>query len=305
MQRIIGRFQGDEAGPLLVVIGAMHGNEPAGVRAIELVLKMLDVEYIRNQAFTFKGNVLGLIGNYKALEQKKRFIDRDMNRCWSPTVMESTDASVAEYAEIKEVHHQIMQEIDNNDYSKVIILDLHTTSSDQGIFVIPSTDPESLKIARELHAPVVLGIADGLKNTSLHYFSRVSLSVPVIPVVFESGQHQDPMSVNRAVAGIINCMRTVEMVHSDHVENIHDQLLLNFSEPLPKIVELSYSHGISDNDRFTMRPGYTNFDSIAEGEWLADDARGKVLSPTDGRILMPLYQVQGEDGFFIVKEVNA
>jgi len=44
LNRIIGRYDGSEKGPMLVCIGAMHGNEPAGVRAIELVLKMLDVE---------------------------------------------------------------------------------------------------------------------------------------------------------------------------------------------------------------------------------------------------------------------
>ncbi len=305
MQRVIGKFSGDEEGPLLVIIGAMHGNEPAGVRAIELVLKMLDVEYIRNLKFTFKGHVLGLIGNYKALEQKKRFIDRDMNRCWSPVVMDNPDDnSIAEFEEIREVHNLVMEEIESGNYSKVIILDMHTTSSDLGIFVIPSSNPESLKIAKELQAPVVLGIADGLKNTNLHYFHNLESTVPIIPVVFESGQHQDPMSVNRAVAAIINCMRTVEMVDSEHVDNIHDHLLLKFSEPLPKVVELSYSHGITAEDKFVMRPGYKNFDSITEGEWLADDANGKVFAPSGGRILMPLYQVQGEDGFFIVREVN-
>ena len=305
MQRVIGKFSGDEKGPLLVIIGAMHGNEPAGVRAIELVLKMLDVEYIRNPNFSFKGNVLGLIGNYKALEQKKRFIDRDMNRCWSPDVMQNqADNSIAEFEEIRQVHKLVMEEIETGNYSKVIILDMHTTSSDLGIFVIPSSNPESLKIAKELKAPVVLGIADGLKNTNLHYFHNLESTVPIIPVVFESGQHQDPMSVNRAVAAIINCMRTVEMVDSEHVDNIHDHLLETFSEPLPKVVELSYSHGIKAEDKFVMKPGYKNFDAIVEGEWLADDTHGKVCAPSDGRILMPLYQVQGEDGFFIVREVN-
>ena len=306
MDRVIGKFNGDAKGPLLVIIGAMHGNEPAGVRAIELVLKMLDVEYIRNLKFAFKGNVLGLIGNYKALEQKQRFIDRDMNRCWSPAVIEDTeDNSVVEYKEIREVHDLIMEEVKTGDYSKVIILDMHTTSSDLGIFVIPSSNPESLKIAKELHAPVVLGIANGLKHTSLHYFHNLRTSVPIIPVVFESGQHLDPLSVNRAVAAIINCMRTTQMVDSEHVDNIHDHLLLRFSRPLPKVVELSYSHGIKCEDKFVMRPGYKNFDAISEGEWLANDAKGKVCAPSDGRILMPLYQVQGEDGFFIVREVQA
>jgi len=91
MERIIGRYSGDGDGPLLIVIGAMHGNEPAGVRAIELLLKMLEVEPIKNRDFSLKGNVIGLIGNYQALQSKVRFIDRDMNRCWSPDVIKSRD----------------------------------------------------------------------------------------------------------------------------------------------------------------------------------------------------------------------
>ena len=33
-KRIIGRYEGNEPGPLFLCIGAMHGNEPAGVQAI-------------------------------------------------------------------------------------------------------------------------------------------------------------------------------------------------------------------------------------------------------------------------------
>ncbi|MEO1085677.1 MAG: aspartoacylase, partial [Acidobacteriota bacterium] len=34
------------------------------------------------------------------------------------------------------------------------------------------------------------------------------------------------------------------------------------------------------------------------------DRRGDILSPHDGLILMPLYQQQGEDGFFLVRPVK-
>ncbi|MBK9688515.1 MAG: hypothetical protein IPO65_12480 [Saprospiraceae bacterium] len=44
MQRVIGRYSQDIDGPLLVAIGAMHGNEPAGVNAIRTGFEMLDHE---------------------------------------------------------------------------------------------------------------------------------------------------------------------------------------------------------------------------------------------------------------------
>ena len=53
-----------------------------------------------------------------------------------------------------------------------------------------------------------------------------------------------------------------------------------------------------------MNPGFANFDRIDRGEELAHDIRGVITSEMDGRILMPLYQGQGDAGFFIGKEVS-
>jgi predicted deacylase len=38
----MGRFGNDEAGPRMIVTGGIHGNEPAGLVAIERVMQRLD-----------------------------------------------------------------------------------------------------------------------------------------------------------------------------------------------------------------------------------------------------------------------
>ncbi len=53
-----------------------------------------------------------------------------------------------------------------------------------------------------------------------------------------------------------------------------------------------------------MEPGFTNFQRIFKGQVLAKNNKGDVLSPVDGNIFMPLYQKQGNDGFFIVQPVE-
>jgi succinylglutamate desuccinylase len=50
-----------------------------------------------------------------------------------------------------------------------------------------------------------------------------------------------------------------------------------------------------------MREGYKNFQAIKAGEVLADDKNGEIVAPEDCLLLMPLYQRQGTDGFFLVK----
>ena len=80
MERIIGEHVGKERGPLVICIAAIHGNEPAGVKALDLALKMIEVEPITNPEFVFKGKLVGILGNLHAIQQGKRFIHKDLNR---------------------------------------------------------------------------------------------------------------------------------------------------------------------------------------------------------------------------------
>ena len=66
--RIIGRYTGEDKGPLLIVFGGMHGNEKAGIRAVDIILKMLEVEPIINQGFLYSGRIVGMRGNIRALK---------------------------------------------------------------------------------------------------------------------------------------------------------------------------------------------------------------------------------------------
>jgi len=309
LNRIIGKHTGEDKGPLLICIGAMHGNEPAGVQALELMFKMLEVEPITNPNFKYCGRILGLIGNLKAFKEGKRFLKKDLNRQWTlenvQRIMQSSETALdAEDQELKALLELIRAEIAEYQPEKIILLDIHTTTAYGGIFSIATEDPESLRIAVELHAPVIKGMLKGIKGTSLHYFNTQNFGIETIPIVFEAGQHQEPLSVNRAIAAITNCMRTISAVEAEDVENRHDSLLIEFSKGLPKVAELVTTHSILPKDDFQMKPDYKNFQIVKKGEVLASDKNGEIIAVEDGLILMPLYQKQGEDGFFLVRKVD-
>lgn len=308
-ERIIGKYEGEKGGPLLVVLGGMHGNEPAGIKAIDLMCKMLEVEPITNTTFRFKGIFMGLIGNLQAVKANKRFIKKDLNRQWEVDnvnrVMNADISSLeAEDLEMREILDVLHREIKENDIKKLVVLDLHTTSSFGGIFTIPSSDPESLRIALELHAPVVQNMLNGIHGTTLHYFITENMGVDTVGVTFESGQHNDDLSVNRAIAAITNCMRSIGMVQADHVENRHDSILIEYSKDLPKVTRMISRYGVAEEDRFRMLNGYENFQPVKKGELLAEDKKGKIYASDDALILMPLYQEQGEDGFFLIQKIE-
>ena len=309
MDRIIGTYTGKNNGPLLIVFGAMHGNEPAGVHAIKQVLESLRNEPQNNPAFEYFGKFVGIIGNLQAYKKGERFIQKDLNRCWIEKQVEEIfdkDPSklIAEEIEIKSLVELIRKEIDDFKAEELIVLDLHTTTAKGGIFAIPTEDHSSIKLASELHAPVIRGLLKGLKGTTLHYFKSENLNIKTRAVTFESGQHQEPISINRAVAAIINLMRSTGCVKKQDVENRHDEILIKHSSGLPRISELIYRHAILENDDFVMKPGFKNFMAIQKGAHIADDIKGPILAPMDGLMLMPLYQKQGEDGYFLVRSLD-
>ena len=55
-------------------------------------------------------------------------------------------------------------------------------------------------------------------------------------------------------------------------------------------------------EHFEMEPGFANLENVRRGQLLARTGpQGEiaVLSPFDGLLLMPKYQEQGSDGFFL------
>src|SRR5689334_15905497 len=81
--RCLGAVTGGAVGPTVVVIGGIHGNEPAGVLAAHLVLGEL-----RARSAKLRGKAIALSGNRLALQHGLRFLDRDLNRNWDPADLE-------------------------------------------------------------------------------------------------------------------------------------------------------------------------------------------------------------------------
>ncbi len=299
-------------------MAGMHGNEPAGVHALKIIFHLLREEPLSNPRFYYKGKIIGLLGNVEAYRKGKRNTVRDLNRQWTPENAKRLfdfpeNGLHSEDREMKELLELLKEEISAYQPESIVLLDLHTTSAEEGIFSIATDDPESIRIATELNAPVITGLLRGIRGTTLHFFTKENLALfnlhnphlrKVTGLAFEAGQHDDPLSVNRCIAAIINCMRSIGSVSSHDVKNHHDRLLQEYSKDLPKIAELIKVHPIGPLDEFKMLPGYKNFQPVKRGEHLANDRHGAIESPEDGLILMPLYQPQGSDGFFLVKEVG-
>ena len=70
------------------------------------------------------------------------------------------------------------------------------------------------------------------------------------------------------------------------------------------VYEILYKYELKQDDHFCMLPGFKSFDRIAKNQRLAEHNGKMVCSKEEGKIFMPLYQSQGEDGFFIIRSVS-
>jgi hypothetical protein len=184
----------------------------------------------------------------------------------------------------------------------VVFLDLHTTSADGVPFAIVSDTLVNRALAMSLAAPVILGLEEQLDGTLLNYMNDRGLAA----VGFEGGQNEAPSSVEHnegalwAILVAAGCLREGTVARAASVRGV----LQRRSAGIPGILEVRYRHAITPTDQFVMEPGFANFQPVKRGELLARDRNGEILASENGRILMPLYQNQGADGFFLVREIS-
>jgi len=298
--RIIGSYGDTNKGPVLIVLAGVHGNEPAGVEALIRVFDQLN-----EMKPEFHGLLLGLRGNIRGLRARKRYIDVDLNRMWyesriNQLLEKNYVPTLVEEQELQELLPIIDQCTANR--SEKYLLDLHTTSAPNGLFSIVTSHFDNFELASTLHVPVVFGLADALECTTNQFMIYRSIR----GLAFEAGQHLDPTSIDRHQAAIWLMLERIKCIEARSINLLDDyhECLIRAAKDLPHYVKVLYRHRISPEDHFHMYRGFSNFHQVYKGEPLGRDKNGEVICPYSGRILMPLYQQQGEDGFYLIQSIE-
>jgi predicted deacylase len=294
--RVIARLAAPSPGPTLICVTALHGNEPAGLTAIRRVTQRLaDSKLLR------RGTLWGLIGNQQALAVGRRFIDRDLNRGWGRSTPGSSAASAhsAEDSEQVEVWDAI-EFAKHQSTGPVFLIDLHTTSGRGKPFTVFADALACRQFALVLPCPIILGLEEHLEGTLIEYATRRGL----VSIAIEGGQHTDPGSVNALEASVWLALRSCRLI--DRLSEVASgyTLLEREAAGLPRAVEVRARHAVTPGDGFRMHQGFATFDRVRIGQLLAADRAREIQAPRDGYLLMPLYQEQGDDGFFIVTSVR-
>lgn len=187
---------GRREGPVLMVCGAIHGDEINGVEIVRRVLINSALRHLR-------GTLVAVpIVNIFAFVQRTRYLPdrRDLNRCFPGSETGSLGGRIAYLLRTK-----IMERVTH-------IIDLHTGAIHR--FNLPQIraelkNPETARMAEAFGAPIIINA--GLREGSLRAYAD-SLGIPVI--TYEGGEalRFDDVVINSGVKGVMRVMRELEMV---------------------------------------------------------------------------------------------
>lgn len=294
--RIIGKYTSNKKGPLLFFTGGVHGNEPSGIKALQKVFAELEKTNPE-----IEGTIIGVAGNKKALNQNKRFIDEDLNRTWTEENIQSGKKETHEQKEMWEII-DVLEKYPLRDFTKRYFLDCHTTSSPSLPYISVQEVNDNDEWAHRFPTYIIRGFSDMVYGCIDHYLSRIGIT----GFVFEAGQHTDHASVENHEGVIWLALKEACKLNLNEI-SCYPGCVEKFTKknaPDQKTFELVHRHGLDDSDEFKMEPGFENFQQIKKGQLLAIQNGKEIKSEWNARIFMPLYQAQGNDGFFVVQEVK-
>lgn len=295
--RIIGKLGGFQNGPTLVFIGSLHGNEPAGMKALKEIFYSL-----KKSEKQFRGKAIALCGNLKALQEKQRYIDTDLNRLWFDEQIEKiNDGSLtfenANWEEKEQIElYGIIQNIIAKEKGPFMFFDLHTTSSPSAPFILINDTLLNRQLAEKYPLRVILGIEEYLEGPLLSYINDQGY----ISLGFEAGQHNDPNTLEVNKRFILQTFMLTGFMKDKKMyqELIRSRKKLPFAH---NFFEVIHRYIIKEGEMFKMLEGYTNFSVIKSNQLLANNQDGEIKSLDSGYLFMPLYQTKGNEGFYIIK----
>jgi succinylglutamate desuccinylase len=126
----------------VVIAGGTHGNELTG---IYLVKKFQQYPQLLHRESL---ECVTLLANPKAIAANRRYVDRDLNRCFTNEDLANPALTSYEDRRAKEIAAQLGPK---SQPKADVIIDLHSTTANMGLTILPSSkDPINLRLAAYL-----------------------------------------------------------------------------------------------------------------------------------------------------------
>lgn len=304
-------FTALKPGPRLIVLGAVHGNEVAGSKAI---LKMIQ-EFEAGDRLLQKGQVTFVpITNPLAYNRKQRNGDRNLNRNLTPsqTPVDFEDYIAYWLCPLLAAHDILL---DIHSFQKgVVPFALFGPKNNIGVlepfaheeaerglalrlgvsrFVDGWLDTYAMGVSKRVEMLKSSGISDSGLNTDPRYgmgtteYMRASGGYAV---TLECGQHDDPFAPDVAYHAILNSLIHLEFIEGDPVPVAESYQHLS-------LVEVNDKHHFED--QFVCN--WSSFDAVQKGDLIGIRKNGEeVRASRDGFIVFPnTLSLAGQEWFYL------
>lgn len=297
IERTLVHLKGKEDGPTLVFFAGIHGNEPAGVFALKHIVRELKI-----RETSIHGEIYAIAGNLGALEKGVRFQNEDLNRIWFPERIRQIQSKKENTEEERELLslYGILNQILENGKPPFYFIDLHTTSGNTSPFIVLNDSLLNRKYASNYPLPTILGIEEYLEGALLSYINELGY----VSLGYESGQHDDAKAIKNSMDFIRYTMAITNVVACPESAKLSlRNEILKSSDASNRFYEIYYQYDIIRPSNFKMLPGFVNFQEIPKGMEIAM-SNGEVITTKGKRqIFMPLYQDQGNEGFYYIRPI--
>ena len=305
-------YASPQPGTRLVVLGAVHGDETCGTRAIERVVAELDAGTLA----LVKGRVTFVpITNPLAYAEKRRAGDRNLNRKLQPTTTpREYEDHVANWLCPLLAEHEVL-------------LDLHSFRAPgvPFVFVGPRDNAGPIepfaRAACEEALALRLGVdrvVDGWLSTYAAGIARRRELAAAFPdavldldpaygigtteymrsvggaaVTLECGQHEDPLALDVGHTAIVNTLAHLGLIDAADPPPAQGIEALSLCEVVDRT---------SDGDVFVK--AWRSFDSVGAGERIGTRGDGTaVVAPFDGVVVFPNADAQvGQEWFYLARD---
>ncbi len=269
--------------PRIGVIGALHGNEVAGLHVLEKLKNDPDgfAQHMK------KGTLVLVHGNPRATEQGRRYTPdgTDINRLFSYDYVNhlAREAWTYEHNRAFELR-PLVTGLDG-------IIDLHSASQPTVPFAICDGTPDGIALARHTGARVTYGWdGPGMLMEQVSIGALVRRGRPALSV--ECGQHEDPETTDRAWEVLTRFLGALGITDHGIAE-----------EPGPAY--RLFARVVKPTLGFALTQNYRSFDSLEAGAELGRGDGMSIFVNERAFLLLPTPHAQrGEDIVYLAREMT-